>query len=155
MSKELNTWFNHCLQCQKCKVLRHTKSPVLQSPFHRARFEHIHMDSVGPLSHHRKIVVIFWLLSIVFLVSLRLLLWEILASIKTRVPIKITSNQGTQSTSELLTELMKLLGSHQIISCPYNQQANGMLERFHWQLKVTITARGNTINWFDEFEIYL
>lgn len=48
-SKELNTWSNRHLQCQKSKIQRYTKPPVSQIPIQRRRFENLYMRSVGRL----------------------------------------------------------------------------------------------------------
>ena len=48
-NKDVREWARSCLQCQRSKVTRHTKSPlgVFTSP--DARFQHVHADLVGPL----------------------------------------------------------------------------------------------------------
>ncbi|GIY75465.1 gag-Pol polyprotein [Caerostris darwini] len=39
-----------CEHCQLSKVHRHTKSPLLTCLLPDARFSHIHIDFIGPLS---------------------------------------------------------------------------------------------------------
>lgn len=49
MNREVNTWTKQCIQCQKSKIQRHTISPLGLFPF-SDRFQHVHIDIVGPLS---------------------------------------------------------------------------------------------------------
>ncbi|GFV16801.1 transposon Tf2-9 polyprotein [Trichonephila clavipes] len=46
-------WCKSCTQCQRSKVSRHTKSPVVAFPLQSARFSNVHIDVVGPLSPER------------------------------------------------------------------------------------------------------
>lgn len=49
MCGDIKHWTQTCLNCQKSKVNRHTKSPVGQSDKPDARFTNLHVDLVGPL----------------------------------------------------------------------------------------------------------
>ena len=161
MRKDLNQWTTDCLQCQRSKVWRHTKTPVLKIPIPSNRFEHIHMDLVGPLPvsrDHR------YLLTIID----RFTRWPEVYPLKDictstickafvdnylprfGVPLHITVDQGTQFTSHLFSELTKYLGAHKIYTSPYHPQANGIVERLHRQLKAAIMASDNSNNWIDE-----
>ncbi|KAJ0169186.1 hypothetical protein K1T71_015313 [Dendrolimus kikuchii] len=48
MNKDITKWARTCIQCQKSKVHRHTVSDLGKFP-DSERFEHIHVDIVGPL----------------------------------------------------------------------------------------------------------
>ena len=50
LAKDVETWTRSCLDCQKGKISRHTKTQVLPTPVPAIRFSHIHEDLVGPLS---------------------------------------------------------------------------------------------------------
>ncbi|GBO38074.1 hypothetical protein AVEN_219026-1 [Araneus ventricosus] len=50
MEKDCAIWCRNCIQCQKSKIARHTKSAVGHFPLPSARFPHVHIDVVGPLS---------------------------------------------------------------------------------------------------------
>lgn len=43
------TWARACIHCQKSKVTRHNNTPVGSFAYPTQRFQHIHMDLVGPL----------------------------------------------------------------------------------------------------------
>ena len=48
MNSDVRDWVSYCLECQKCKVHRHTKSPIGTFNKPDARFSHINVDIVGP-----------------------------------------------------------------------------------------------------------
>ena len=47
--KDCKTWAQSCIQCQRAKVSRHVSAPVGQFVPPSTRFEHVHVDIVGPL----------------------------------------------------------------------------------------------------------
>ncbi|HBK84185.1 MAG TPA: hypothetical protein DDZ41_11445, partial [Flavobacterium sp.] len=49
MNKDITLWAKSCVACQKSKVNRHTKSEIGRFDMPHGRFEHIHIDIVGPL----------------------------------------------------------------------------------------------------------
>ncbi|CAH8289015.1 unnamed protein product, partial [Schistosoma rodhaini] len=62
-------------------------------------------------------------------------------------PITITTDRGAQFESELFNNLAKLLGSNRIRCTAYHPQANGMVERFHRQLKTALISHSNPNQW--------
>ena len=54
MKKDIIKWIRSCEPCQKNKVARHTISPAKSLPKPTRRFEHTHMDLVGPINLHVK-----------------------------------------------------------------------------------------------------
>ena len=57
------------------------------------------------------------------------------------VPAAITTDRGVQFTSAVWDVLCKRLGIQHITTTAYHLQFNGMVERFHWQLKDAFRAR--------------
>ena len=49
LRKQVGIWAKACLRCQAAKVNRHTTAPVDQFVPATRRFDHIHVDIVGPL----------------------------------------------------------------------------------------------------------
>ncbi|BHF81017.1 hypothetical protein SprV_0702414600 [Sparganum proliferum] len=49
LNKAVKAWTRSCLCCQRNKVQRHNKSPSGTFPSPDARFNHVHLDVVGPL----------------------------------------------------------------------------------------------------------
>eukprot|EP00794_Sanderia_malayensis_P005073 gene5073-biopygen4132 len=49
IQKDLRNWTRSCLPCQRSKIQRHTVSPLGTFAAPDARFDHVHIDIVGPL----------------------------------------------------------------------------------------------------------
>jgi hypothetical protein len=50
INKDIQQWSRSCLACQRSKIHRHTCSPLGNFGTPDARFSHVHLDIVGPLS---------------------------------------------------------------------------------------------------------
>ncbi|GFX25676.1 transposon Tf2-11 polyprotein [Trichonephila clavipes] len=50
ISSDVAKWARHCLACQKSKIHRHTRSPLLSFQEPSQRFDHVYLDLIGPLS---------------------------------------------------------------------------------------------------------
>ena len=166
LNKDSNLWSQSCIACQKSKVQRHTKSQFDNIPIPAGRFEHIHMDLVGPLPPSEGNV---YILSIVD----RFTRWPEaypIPDMSTKTvaktffdnyisrfgtPSELTTDRGSQFESKLFEELTKLTGTLHIKTTAYHPQSNGMVERFHRQLKSALEARGNTENWASELPMIL
>lgn len=152
MNCDVGNWAKTCIQCQRSKVNRHTLSGLGSFP-QCDRFEHIHIDLVGPLPTSSE--GFKYCLTIVD----RRTRWpecfptkDITAETISRViydgwisrfgcPKKLTSDQGRQFESHLFSALMKLLGINKLRTTPYHPQSNGAVERWHRSLKAALTAR--------------
>ena len=66
------------------------------------------------------------------------------------IPGHISSDRGPQFTSDLWTALNKLLGSEAHRTTSYHLQANGIVERFHRQMKAMLKASLDGSHWMDE-----
>ena len=69
------------------------------------------------------------------------------------VPTEITSDRVRQVTSGLWTEFGKVLGTRPQHS--FHPQSNGIVERFHRQLKASLKARLQVPSWRDKLPIVL
>ncbi|GFT09998.1 hypothetical protein TNCV_1114561 [Trichonephila clavipes] len=49
ISSDVAKWARHCLACQKYKIHRHTRSPLSSFQEPSQRFDHVHLDLIGPL----------------------------------------------------------------------------------------------------------
>ncbi|GFV00834.1 hypothetical protein TNCV_1386491 [Trichonephila clavipes] len=49
ISSDVAKWAKHCLACQKSKIHRHTRSPLSSFQEPSQRFDHVHLDLIGPL----------------------------------------------------------------------------------------------------------
>lgn len=71
------------------------------------------------------------------------------------LPKDITSDRGRQFVSHLWTHLLAMFGIHAAHTTAYHPQANGLVERFHRQMKASLKAKLHTSNWFDELPLVL
>ena len=144
-------WANTCIQCQQAKVQRHTQAPLQSFATPSKRFQHIHIDIVGPLppsagyTHLLTCIDRFsrWPEAIPLdntctpaVASAFLHHWVA----RFGVPATVTSDRGAQFTSELWKQLSTSLGYRLSPTTAYHPQANGIVERFHRTLKSSLKA---------------
>ncbi len=55
-------------------------------------------------------------------------------------PLSLTSDRGSQFESSLWDKVMSILGIRRIRTTSYHPQSNGLVERFHRQLKASLAA---------------
>jgi len=65
------------------------------------------------------------------------------------VPDFVTTDRGTQFTGSTWQCLCKTLGTRHVVTTAYHPQANGLVERFHRQLKESLRARSGGQNWLE------
>ena len=161
IKKQVSKWVSECIPCQRSKVQRHTKAPLQTFAVPQRRFDHINIDIVGPLPQSRDYTYLFTIVD-------RLTRWpeanpitDATATTCARalaqnwiarfgVPSDMTSDRGKQFTSQIWTELSKIFGTQLHYTTAYHPQANGLVERFHRQLKSSLRARLNGPDWVDE-----
>lgn len=166
MNKDINFWTTTCVQCQKQKIHRHTKTPIENISVPTGRFKHIHVDIVGPLpaSNGNKYILTvidrfsrwpeaFAIPDIETKTVARTLVTEYFSSFG--IPLQVTTDQGRQFESRLFSDLCKILGVSHIHTSPYHPCSNGMIERFHRQLKAAIRATQDSIHWSETLPLVL
>lgn len=67
----------------------------------------------------------------------------------------MTTDRGRQFESALWQELMKLLGSTRCRTTAYHPSANGLVERFHRQLKASLKAQPDPSKWTEALPLVL
>eukprot|EP00117_Sycon_ciliatum_P006580 scpid33650/ scgid10060/ Retrovirus-related Pol polyprotein from transposon 412; Protease; Reverse transcriptase; Endonuclease len=158
MQRDIQHWVRTCPECQRTKVHRHTRSPLARFLPPDQRFAHIHIDLVGPLPACKGFR---YLLTCVD----RFTRWSeavpitdataettAMAFVSTwvarfGVPSVITTDRGSNFESALFQQLMHLLGTNRCRTTAYHPQANGLVERFHRQLKAAIKAQPQPHQW--------
>lgn len=165
MNKEVGEWAQNCLECQKQKVTRHTKPQIQRIPIPEGRFKHIHIDLVGPLPISNGFRYLLTTVDRYTRWPEAYPLEDIQAQTVARcfisnyvsrfgVPEEITTDQGSQFESKLFNELSKLLGSKRLRTTAYHPQANGMVERFHRQLKAALRTY-DSAHWSESLPLVL
>ena len=130
-------------------------------PVPARRFSHVHVDLVGPLPPSaRGHTYLFTMVD-------RMTRWPEVVPLKDisaqtcadafvaawveryGVPNAVTSDRGTQFTSSMWQCLCKTLGMKHVSTTAYHPQSNGMVVRFHRQLKDALRARCEGKDWLD------
>ncbi|CAH8531682.1 unnamed protein product [Schistosoma mattheei] len=158
LQKDVHKWVRECSACQQSKINRHTNSPIGVFSQPDARFAHVHIDLVGPLPRSNGFNYLFTCIDRFTRFPIAIPIADITAETVAKVfmqnwvtifgtPITITTDRGAQFESELFNNLAKLLGSNRIRCTAYHPQANGMVERFHRQLKTALISHSNPNQW--------
>ncbi len=127
---------------------------------HCARFDSIHLDLVGPLPHSHGYSYLLTVIDRFTKWPEALPLPDIRAETIARTflqgwvarfgtPTTVTTDRGSQFQSDLWSSLMKVFGSHRLRTTAYHPQANGLIKRFHWQLKGALKCHVPQDQWTD------
>nr|VZI38764.1 unnamed protein product [Spirometra erinaceieuropaei] len=137
---------------QRVKTHRHTITPPGTFATPDARFSHVHIDLVGPLPPSNGSTYMLTCID-------RFTRWPVAAPIPDisaetvakaflthwvsnfGVPAAVTTDRGSQFESTLF------LGTNRIRTTAYHPQANGLVERFHRQLKTSLMAQPDPSRW--------
>lgn len=159
MDKDIAIWTKNCINCQRSKVHRHTVQSPMHFPSTDKRFEHVHIDIVGPLPASQNFRYLFTMIDRFSRWTEAVPTTDTLAdTIATAfytswiarfgTPRIITSDRGSQFESSLFRSLTKLIGSKNIKTTAYHPASNGMIERWHRTLKTALMCH-ETMNWID------
>ena len=166
INTDVRRWARTCVQCQRAKIQRHSHTPLSSFPVPDARFDVIHIDLVGPLPTARGFTYLLTCVDRFTRLPEAFPLSHITAEDVAQaflsgwisrfgVPSTIVTDRGHQFESELWHTLMSLLGSKRARTMAYHPQTNGMVERFHHQLKAALKAQPNPHSWMDALPLVL
>ncbi|BHF84348.1 hypothetical protein SprV_0902749900 [Sparganum proliferum] len=166
MNTDIRQWTRSCLACQKAKVGRHNKVPIGTFLAPDARFAHVHIDLVGPFPTSRGCNYLLTAID-------RFTHWPIATPIPNitadsvthaflehwishyGIPSTITTDRGQQFESRLFNNLTDLLGCSRIRTTAYHPSSNGLVERFHRQLKASLRAQDNPSHWSEHLPLVM
>jgi hypothetical protein len=160
MGKDVSTFCRRSQQCMRSKVTSTTHTPVQHIEIPVKRFSHVlHIDILGPLP------AISSGFSHLFTTVDRSTRWsevvplhgtstadcveDFLSGWVGRLGVlgMVTSDMGAQFTSAVWQAMCYQLGFHHKFTMAYHCQANGMMERFHRQLKASLRAHLDNQDW--------
>lgn len=158
INKDVRLWTRTCTHCQSSKVTRHTQSPPGTFTPVTERFDHVHIDLVGPLppsAGHRYVLTCVdrftrWPEATPIAdITTDTVAQAFIATWVSRfgVPLSLTSDRGSQFEASVWNKVMTILGIHRYRTCSYHPQANGSVERFHRQLKASLMASAQREHW--------
>jgi len=165
IQRDCRNWDRTCEYCQRSKVSRHVTAPHGNFPIPSSRFQHIHIDLIGPLP---SVNTYRYCLTVVD----RFTRWPEVCPLQNTtakdvaeallncwisrfgIPCRITTDQGRQFESDLFRRLGITLGFERHRTCSYHPCSNGMVERFHRQLKAAIMCHKGT-TWLQSLPIVL
>ena len=165
INSDVCAWTRACLHCQRSKIHRHTVSPPATFLPPDIRFDHVHIDIVGPLPTCKGYSYLLTMVDRFTRWPEAVPLQDMLADTVARafvthwisrfgIPSKVTTDRGRQFESMLWKELMQVLGSTRIRTTAYHPCANGLVERFHRQLKSSLRT-DSSANWVDSLPLIL
>ena len=158
MNIDVANWCRSCKGCQMAKVARHNKSAIGKFTEPKERFDHVHVDIVGPLPYSDRFKYLPTCIN-------RFTRWPgdiPLVDIKAETvadaffsgwiarfgtPATITTDRGAQFESKLWDHLCNQFGIVRNCTRSYHPQSNGMVERFHCQLNAAIMAHESPSPW--------
>lgn len=166
MRTDIRNWTRSCLQCQRSKVQHHNKAPPATFAVPDVRFDHIHVDIVGPLPPSKGYNYLLtcvdrftrWAEAIpISDITAKTVAHAFLSGWIARfgIPSTVTTDRGAQFESNLWSEFMHLLGSVRTRTTSYHPAANGMVERFHRQLKAALKCHNSQGNWVDSLPLVM
>ena len=158
MNIDIAKWRRSCKGCQTAKVSRHNTPVFGKFTEPTEQFDHVHIDIVGPLPYANGFRYLLTCVN-------RFTRWpEAIPIVDIRAetvadaffsgwiarygtPATITTDRGAQFESKLWDHLCNQFGIILNRTTSYHPQSNGMVERFHRQLKADIMAHESPNPW--------
>ena len=146
LRKDVSGYCRRCEACQKTSRVKPRHAPLIPLPIMDEPFQKIAMDIVGPLPRSSSgnqyvLVICDYATRYPEAVPMRAVDAESIAEelvkmfARVGIPGEILTDQGSNFTSQLLTEMYRLLHIRPIRTTPYHPQRDGLVERFNQTLK--------------------
>ncbi|KFD62072.1 hypothetical protein M514_25791 [Trichuris suis] len=152
MNRDIGDWTRTCDLCQRAKVQRHTRAPPTTFQVPERRFDHVHLDIVGPLPQRRGCSYLLTMVD-------RFTRWPEVVPVPNAcaatiahafmstwvarfgVPAVITTDQGRQFQSSLWKELASSLDTKLAPTTAYLSPTN---QRSHRETTPSAERRANS-----------
>ena len=160
IKQDVCKWARECVPCQQAKIQKHVVPPIADFAVPAKRFQHLHIDLVSMppsngFNHLLTVVDRFtrWPVAI----PIADINAETVVDSLTHgwiavygVPEIITTDRGSQFSSQVFTQLLKNWGIRHIMTTAYHPESNGMVERLHRRLKESLVALGDgeRLQWY-------
>ena len=156
MHRDISIWCRGCVDCQQSKISRHVKFAPAQIVPPDARFQHVHVDIVGPLPLSEGYQYCLTMIDRYSRWPEAVPILNIEAATVARAiydtwvarfgaPTRVSSDRGSQFESQLFDAFRKLIGTYRIRTTAYHPKSNGMVERIHRPLKAAIMC--HNVGW--------
>ncbi|BES91401.1 Reverse transcriptase (RNA-dependent DNA polymerase) [Nesidiocoris tenuis] len=168
MHRDIKRWVRECIPCQKSKIQRHEKTPLVHFLQPDERFANVHIDVVGPLPpSHGHIYLLTcidrytrWVEAFPMPDQTAQTIADTFFSgwiSKFGPPLYLVSDQGRSFESSLFRQLAQLLGIEVRHTTAYHPQCNGLIERAHRTIKAALMCRlgDSRERWLEELPVIL
>ncbi|KMQ85929.1 pol polyprotein [Lasius niger] len=165
MAKDIKEWARTCLACQRSKIHRHNHTLPTKIPVPDSRFEHIHIDIVGPLPPSKEYRYLLTMIDRFTRWPEAVPLQDCTANTVAKAffthwvarfgaPHLITTDQGSQFEAQLFDAITQLVGAKRCRTTTYHPEANGIIERWHRTLKSALMCH-NESQWTETLPVVL
>ena len=153
IKQDVAKWARECLECQRAKVTRNTVQPIGDFYIPAKRFDHWNVDLVSmPTSNgHSHLLTAVdrfsrWPIAVPLVDTTAATVADAFAQgiiANYGIPSSITTDNGSQFTSAIWTQLMRTWSIKSHFTTSYHPESNGLVERFHRRLKESMIALGS------------